>query len=179
MNLRLRVSSLLVVMASFEAMGCSRAPAFERSCNGEYINACIPFEYTQVVTASLEPQRISPGDNLGVATLRATFRNCGERTPAPAALQITAVIARAGTTVPFDSRGDGGPTGSGQRIVPLGTFRNASRDPLVFLATVENPFDEVSIPGNADFTLRFRSIIGACEGDGIESPYRTGPSIRP
>lgn len=174
----MRALCLVALMAGLAGVGCTRAPDFERSCNGEYINACMPYEYTQVVTASLEPQRISPGDNLGVATVRATFRNCGERAPAPAALQITAVIARAGTTVPFDSQGDGGSTGSGERIVPLGTYRNTSSDPLVFVATIENPFDEVSIPGNADFTLRFRSIIRACEGDGIESSYRTGPAIR-
>ena len=178
MNLHERAWSLVVLLASLTAMGCTLAPDFERSCNGEYIDACQPYEYTQVVTASLEPQRISPGDNLGVATVRATFRNCGERAPAPAALQITAVISRGGTSVPFDVQSDGGATGSGERIVPLGTYRNTSSDPLVFIATIENPFGEVSIPGNADITLRYRSIIGVCEGDGIESAYRTGPAIR-
>ncbi len=179
MNLRMRALSLVVVAASLSGLGCDQAAgAFDRSCGGEYINSCMPYEYTQVVTASLEPERISPGDNLGVATIRATFRNCGERSPAPPALQITAVITRAGTSVPLDGRSDGGITGSGERIVPLGTYRNTSSDPLVFVATIANPFDEVSIPGNAEFTLRFRSVVNTCEGDGIETPYRTGPAIR-
>lgn len=176
MNVHMRALGLVVV-ATFSG-GCGRAPAFDRSCSGEYINACSPYEFSQVVAASLEPSEISPGDNLGVATIRATFRTCGERAPAPPALQISAVVRRSGTSVPLDGRSDVGFTDSGERIVPLGTYRNTSSDPLVFAATVANPFDEVSIPGNTTLTLRFRPVVNACEGDGVEAEYRTGPAIR-
>jgi hypothetical protein len=64
----------------------------------------------------------------------------------------------------------------GQRVVPLGTYRNMSADPLVFEAVVTNPFDR-TIPGNTELTLIFSPIVNTCEGQGLEVRYRTGPAL--
>jgi hypothetical protein len=157
------------------SMGCTpRATPFARSCGGEYIDGCMPYEYAQVVVGTFAPERIQPGDTLMRATLRATFETCGARTPAPPALQVSVVLGSAGSAV--DARRDGGAFPMGQRVVPLGTYRNMSADPLVFEAVVTNPFDR-TIPGNTELTLIFSPIVNTCEGQGLEVRYRTGPAL--
>ena len=157
--------------------GCVRRPPFERSCGGEYIDACLPYEYAQVLTATLTPDGVRPSDPLGRVTLRATFQTCGAPTPAPAALQVSAVVGASSSETDAPLRDGGVAFPMGQRVVPLGTYFNRGTDPLVFEAVVDNPFDATTIPGNRDITLRFRPLVNACEGDGVEISYRTGPPL--
>lgn len=165
-----------VVLLLLPALGCEpRRTPFERSCAGQYIDGCMPYEYARVLTASFTPERLRPSDSLLPATLHATFQTCGVQTPAPPALQISAVVGSG--SIPVDARRDGGSFMSGQRIIQLGTYFNTSSNPLVFDAVVDNPFDATTIPGNTDLVLRFRPLINACEGEGIEMNYRTGAPL--
>jgi hypothetical protein len=175
----MRSSLVLVALAGLGAASCTTPPNFEASCAGEAVLACRPFEYAQVVSASLEPSRISPGDPRQFATVRVTLRTCGDRVPSVPRVQIAALVAGGGGAFPLDAAGrDVGPPGDDTRLYQIGAVTATATTDTTIEQTIENPFD-ARIPFDSDIQLRFAPVIGGCEGDAISLPYRTGPRPTP
>ncbi|GAB4195322.1 MAG: hypothetical protein OHK0013_01420 [Sandaracinaceae bacterium] len=166
---------LLFILSALVGVGCTTRPNFEASCAGEDVLACRPFEYAQVVTASLEPARVSPGDPRVLPTVRVTLRTCGDRVPSVPRVQIAAIVSGGGGSFPLDAAGrDVGPPGDDSRVYQLGSVSATATTDIVVEQTIDNPFD-ARIPYDSDIQLRFAPVIGGCEGDALTIPYRTGP----
>ncbi len=167
-----------LVCLGLASAGCDRPP-LERSCGGEVVLACDPYEYAEIVSATLEPTRISPGDPRGFATVRVELRTCGDRVPVAPEVQLAALVSGAGGSFPLDASGrDVGPPGDGTRLYQLASVRAGATTDTVIERTIDNPFDS-RIPIDSDITLRFAPVIGGCEGEALEIPYRTGPRPSP
>lgn len=159
--------------------GCSRAPNLERSCRGEYVIACEPYEWSEVASATFEPTRLSPGDPRESATVHVELRGCGASMPAPTEVQIAAVVSEGGGIFPLDALGqDVGPPGDGTRVYQLTSVRAGAVADAVIDVTIDNPFDG-RIPAETDLILRFTPVVSGCEGAALTVPYRTGPRPTP
>lgn len=155
----------LVLLAS-----CSSAPTeprFVRSCRGEYVDACRPYTYARISEAMLGPEQITIGDPGMRAHVTATFETCGEMTPFPPRIDVSAIIG-SGTTP------DGG---SAVRVVPLVSIPTEAGETSVDV-TIDNPFF-TDIPEDEDIVLRFTPVIDGCQGDAVEQMYRTGEFASP
>jgi len=169
------VSTLIPGLAG----GCGRAPNLERSCRGEFVVACSPYEWSEVAVATFEPTELSPGDPRQSATVHLELRSCGASTPAPVEVQIAAVVSGAGGAFPLDASGqDAGPPGDGTRVYQLTSVRAGAPADTVIDATIANPFDG-RIPVDTDLILRFTPNVRGCEGTALSIPYRTGERPRP
>lgn len=168
----------LLLVGALLGSSCDRS-LFEASCGGEAVLACRPYTYAQVVSASLEPARVSPGDPRIFPTVRVELRTCGDRVPSPPTVQISALVSGAGGTFPLDAAGhDVGPPGDDTRVYQLATVRADAPTDTLLEESIDNPFDG-RIPVESDIQLRFAPVIDGCEGDAITIPYRTGPRPTP
>lgn len=159
------LSSLLVLAA-----GC-QGTDLERSCGGEPVNRCDPYEHSVVRAASLEPPELPVADFAVDAHIRVELERCADA-PAPHVVELFAVVPAP----------DGGPP---SRVTSLLTLREGREgDPMegdgVIDVRVPNPL-LVTVPAASDILLRFvpRSLrpLG-CTGEALELPYRTGPFRR-
>jgi hypothetical protein len=151
--------SSLVALA---LMGCAPDSNFARSCGGERVLECDPYEWSSIAIASF-----TPGVPLGDPTVRVDitvdFETCGE-SPAPITVNIQALVG----------------SGDDIRVADVATVRAGMVGDSRIEETIDNPFTiGGTIPPDEDITLRFVPVIGGCEGDAFELPYRTGPLIRP
>lgn len=156
----------LVVALVVLAFGCE-APPLERSCAGERVNLCGPYEHSVVLDASMEPAELPVADFSMSARIHVELARCADA-PAPHAVELFAIVP--------NERGE--PTG----ITSLVTLREGrDGDPVegdgVLDVTVVNPL-LVTIPEETDIVLRFTprsSTPMGCTGEPFEIPYRTGP----
>jgi hypothetical protein len=178
MRARLALGTMLVPGLLGAATGCDR-PRFDASCAGEPVLACDPYTYAQVVSASLEPTRVSPGDPRTFPMVRVELRTCGDRVPVAPTVQISALVSGAGGSFPLDAAGrDVGPPSDDTRVYQLATLRADAPTDTVLEQRIDNPFDS-RIPIESDIQLRFAPVIAGCEGDSLTIPYRTGPRPTP
>lgn len=148
-------------------LGCDAGTSFTRSCGGEPVLECDPYEWAVVEEASFEPSAVPIGDPRVRPQVRVTLSTCGERTPAPPMVQIQALLGRTDA---------GAPT----RIVDLTTVSAPSPTSTRIDVTVDNPFTVAGgLPPDTNVTLRFVPVVGGCDGDALEIPYRTGRVVAP
>lgn len=151
---------------------CEGGAPFERSCEGERVDLCGPYEYALVHSASLEPSNLPIADFSLEATVRVELDRC-EMAPAPHEVLVDALIpgGRGGS--------DGGaPALSVVNLLTLEEGRDGDEPgDAVIEAEVTNPFI-ATIPPETPVTLRFTArstAVGGCSGGVYELPYRTGP----
>ncbi len=164
---------LLALLAS-----CDES-TLERSCSGEGVTDCLPYEYAEIVEASMEPAGL-PVDALGEElSIRVVFDKC-ERAPRP---HVVPIVMRVGG---LDD------AGSDARLINLLELRddgeNGDETAMdgVIDVTVPNPFFGISdVPTNTNVTMVFQTRMpadcssGTCIGGTCRSPeyqltYRTG-----
>ncbi|MBO6935000.1 MAG: hypothetical protein JJ863_08490 [Deltaproteobacteria bacterium] len=172
MNRFLRLLPFLLLFSCNESK-------LERSCSGEGVTDCLPYEYAEIVSASMTPENV-PVDGLGEEiTIRVELDKC-ERSPRP---HLVTVVMRVGG---LDD------AGSDARLINLlelrddGTDGDAEAMDGVIEVTVDNPFFGISdVPTNTTVAIQFRArmpadcssgtcIGGTCRSPELEIPYRTG-----
>ena len=167
----------------FLLCACSESK-LEQSCSGDGVTDCLPYEYAEIVSASMTPENV-PIDTLGEeVNIRVVFDKC-ERAPRP---HVVPVVMRVGG---LDD------AGSDARLVNLLELRddgmNGDETPMdgVIDVTVPNPFFGIrDVPSNSNVTLQFQTrmpadcssgscIGGTCRSPEFEIPYRTGRRTMP
>lgn len=151
--------------------GCSAEPeatAFERSCRGERVLECDPYEWSVVRGAELTPARIRPGDPEARARLRVAYEACAMR-PGPARVQLL---------VRLDLDADVRVVDLGIAVADDGTGADARADDGVIEAALGNPFGR-EIPPDAAIAIRVVPVIAGCTGDALEIDYETGEPFLP
>jgi hypothetical protein len=150
----------------------------EKSCNGEALPSCRPFEYAVATGATADPSEVVIGDPLSEIHFHVTLATCGADAPDPHRVSVSAVS-------------DGGPGGldggsGGTRVTMLfeladdgSTFGDPIAKDGVVDATVSSPFMSSLVSPNADIRLRFEPRTRSCNGEFVEIPYRTGPRWMP
>jgi len=177
-------ASLLLLVALLALSACSSGSGdpLKRSCNGRAVSSCLPFEYTAVRSATLEPSGLDVGDLLTRARVHLELETCGADAPGTLVVTVTAV------TTADDPFSDGG---RGEGHFPLLELRDdgmngdAVAGDDVIDKGVPNPFDNRLLPPNTELILRFEPqrtatcsggscTGGTCAGTAFELPYRTG-----
>lgn len=163
-------------------VGCGgEGEPLDRSCRGKAVPNCLPFEFSIVEEATLEPEGLEIGNFDAVARLRIRLLGCGEDTPMPHQVDISAI---AQSTDPFSDAGTSESRFSLITVRDNGeTFGDAvARDGLIDVE-IPNPFAGPSVPANTDLLLRFvpstgsrcsGAICTSCTGVPFELMYRTG-----
>ena len=163
-----RVAPLLALLV----LACEGS-ALERSCGGNAVELCDPYEYAIVTGATLEPPELPVADFDELAAIRVDLGRCADA-PAPHVVLLSAIV-------PDDMPADGG--GAGVSVMSLLTLEDdgSNGDPTagdgVIDVRVVNPFI-ATVPPETDITLRFTprsSSPRPCTGGSFELPYRTGP----
>lgn len=171
-------------MVAFALASCGEDPIHERSCAGEAVTNCLPYEYAEMVSAEVSPDGIPLNAPDQVMTFHVVFDKCADA-PRP-------------HTVPVTLRVDGGTTapdaGEGSTLIELVTLRDdgegvdAVAQDGVIDAELPNPFFGIrGVPASEAIVLRFRTrappdcssgtcVGGTCQSEHIEIPYRTGPA---
>lgn len=157
----------LWVLVALGAVACSGPPEPPevRSCRGEPVLECDPYEWAVATAASFDPPAVPIADPRVRPTVVVELETCGATTPSAPTVQIYAVFRET----------DAGEPG---RAISLATVRAASATDTRIEATIDNPFT-LSIPPETDVTLRFLPVVGGCDGEAFELPYRTGPTLTP
>jgi hypothetical protein len=177
-TLRTRPAISLVLLSAACLLACGgEDPPLTRSCAGEAIPNCRPYEYAVVTAASLEPDGILVGDPAATVHIRVELDTCGDRSPGPHTVAIRALVTTGGAA--------GADAGSSGRILSLEevaddgvTFGDeVARDGSIDVF-VPNPFIG-DVPVDTDMTLRLAPRLNTCEGDTFELPYRTGARWAP
>ena len=165
-------SSLAIVCASCLTwlLACGQDPPLARSCAGEAVPNCRPYEYSLIDGAELEPTGIEVGDPAAMAHVVVHLSTCGTATPAPHTIAVSALASREGI-------GDSGISPMLFALLELkddGTTLgdDTPGDGLIDVM-VPNPFIG-PVPADADVTLRFSAQLGTCVSPTVEIPYRTG-----
>lgn len=170
-------------------VGCDDGGApLERSCRGQAVPNCLPYEYSVVTEASLSPSGVMIDDPTAMVDVRVRLSNCGEDTPLGHEVAVRALApSSSGLT-------DAGPRDS---VFDLLSVRDdgetygdtVAKDGLIEV-TVPNPFVGPEALVNQDLVLRFMPaapaqcsggacIGGTCQGEVLEVPYRTGGRFTP
>jgi hypothetical protein len=159
----MRLSALPLLLL----LGCEPGSNAVLSCAGEAVLECDPYEWAVLEEASLEPSAIPIGDPRVRARVRVRASTCGERTPLPLTVQVQALLGRT----------DGGPPSS---VLELVSVEAPSVGTGTIDVMIDNPFTLAGgVPPDTNLSLRFVPVIGGCDGDALEVPYRTGPIVRP
>ena len=166
----------LVAPTLLACTGCGDETALERSCGGEAVPDCRPYEYAVVTAASLEPDRVMVGDPTAMLRVHVEMDLCGERAPGPHQVVVRAL-----------AQGSGGvpDAGSSERLYDLeelvddgSTFGDETAQDGV-IDVVLPSFFIGDVPTDTEMTLRFTPQLNTCEGELFELPYRTGPRFVP
>lgn len=176
------MNRLLTLLSFLLLVSCSESK-LERSCSGEGVTDCLPYEYAEIVSASMTPPNV-PVDALGEEVdIRVEFDKC-ERSPRP---HVVPVVMRIGGL---------NDSGSDARLINLLELRDDGMDgdatPMdgVIDVTVPNPFFGISdVPTNTNVVIQFQTrmpadctggtcIGGTCRSPEFEIPYRTGGRTR-
>lgn len=178
---------LLFALALMPLAACSSDPGdpLTRSCAGHVVPSCLPFEYTSVRTASIEPPQLRVGDLTARATVHLEVDGCEE---APGNLMVSVAGVGSGR--------DGLTDASIEAFYPLlelsddGLGADAIAGDGIIDKSTPNPFDNRAIPPNSELVVRFKPqragscsggtcIGGTCAGGIFELPYRTGSLAPP
>ncbi len=171
----------LVLLFVTVVAGCNAAPPLQRSCNGQTVGLCAPYEYAEVSAASLDPSELTIADFSMNAMIHVELSTC-DMAPAAHVVDLEAVVPAGGLPTAVD----GGSSSGGESVMSLLTLRDDGRHgdmtagDGVIDVTVTNPFIN-TIPAMTNIVLRFtpRSTTpGGCSGPPVEISYRTGP-MRP
>lgn len=153
----------LTVLLTLALTGCGPSTDLARSCGGERVLECDPYEWSVVLEGTFT-QNVPIGDPTIRVDVTVDLESCGATTPAPIAVHIQALVG----------------SGDDLRVADVATVRADSTSDTRIETTIGNPFTlGGSIPAERDITLRFIPVIGGCEGSAFELPYRTGPVVRP
>lgn len=177
------LATLAPLLALLAACSSGSGNLMVRSCNGHVVPNCLPFEYTAVRTASVQPAELPVGDLTVGAQIHVEVESCGTDAPGTLFVTVTAVTDD-GTLAP-----DGGPLLRDFHVLELrddGMGGDAMAGDGVIFKNAPNPFDNRLIPGNTDILLRFEPqrtatcaggscTGGTCAGEPFELNYRTGP----
>lgn len=159
----------LVAAALATTTACESAPPLERSCAGEAVELCAPYEYAEITSASLEPSELPVADFSRNAQIRVELDRCPEA-PDPHVVRLQAIV-------PDEEPPDGGT--EPVRVIDLLVLEDVVDG--VLDVEVANPFI-ATVPTETDILLRFTarsSGPGGCDSGSIEIPYRTGPERAP
>lgn len=184
--MRLGWLAMAVALASLVAACGDDAPLLERSCRGKAVPNCLPYEYSVVEDAVLEPSRVEVDHPDMDVHVRVELANCGEDTPRG---HIVAITARAETE---SDLADGG---TGTRVFEVLTVRDdgttfgddVAKDGVIDV-TVENPFIGPEVLADKQLLLRFEprtppecseGVCISCRGEAFEVEYHTGPRFMP
>ena len=176
-----------LALLALSACSSGSGDPLTRSCGGDAIDNCLPFEYSIVQSASIEPAAIDVGDLSARAQVHIQLETCGSDAPGTLVVTVTAI---ADTTDPL---GDGGTVGSRFPLLELrddGTNGDAVAGDDVIDVNTPNPFDNRLLPANTDLVLRFEPhrtascsggscTGGTCTGEFFDLPYRTGALAPP
>ncbi len=158
-----KLSSLLCLGLVLALTGCEPGTTLARSCGGERVFECDPYEWSTVLDATFTPD-VPLGDPTVRVDVTVDFESCGDTTPAPIAVNIQALVG----------------SGDDIRVADVATVRATSASDTRIEANIDNPFTiGGAIEPEQDIVLRFVPVTGGCEGDAFELPYRTGPLVRP
>jgi hypothetical protein len=153
-----------VVLVLALLSGCEGSP-LDRSCGGNSVGLCAPYEHAEVGSASLTPAELTIADFTMEAHIVVEVARCAGA-PAPHAIDLIAIV----------------PGDAGSQVMSLLTLEDGEDGDAIsgdgdIDVTVTNPFI-ATVPPNTDLLLRFtpRSTApGGCTGVAAEIPYRTGP----
>ncbi len=172
----LPVVAALCLLGALNLLGCEDSEltpeqSLEKSCNGEIIVNCRPYEYAIVREATVMPPEVEVGDPLARIDVRVVFDGCAD---APS----THIISLQGLDESGGDTSDGGTPGS---IFPLTTLRDGSPDdmddaPGVIVASVEN-FFIAPVPARTDLVIQVEPRIDVCRGGSVNVAYRTGATF--
>lgn len=160
--------------AMFALLGCGDdGDDFARSCRGQAVPDCLPYELAMLEAASLMPDGVPVGDPTVRVDVRVELSRCEafERNH-EVTLQIRTL-------------------GESPRIFDLVTLRDDGRDGDAMAGdgliekNIENPFFGPEIPADADVVLRWQAraprdcssgecVGGTCRSEILETPYHTG-----
>jgi hypothetical protein len=156
------------------AMGACASEPLDKSCAGDPIPGCRPFQYSVATAATVEPSGVEVGDPSANVQFHVYLATCGADSPGTHTVVVSSV-----------GRGSGPDGGSGERVTNLLELRDDGRNgdaaamDGVIDVTVTNPFVTSLVPANADITLRFEPRLGTCIGAPVAIAYRTGPAWDP
>lgn len=160
----------LVAAALLAAAGCDSGSPLERSCAGQAVELCAPYEYAEITTASLDPAELSIADFSMSAHIHVELARC-DMAPAPHVVDLSAIVP---DTMPHDGGGEG------VSVMSLLTLEDGRDGDVagddVIDVMVANPFIR-TVPEERDITLRFTPRSTAplgCTGGALDVPYRTG-----
>lgn len=172
----LSVFSPLAFAAALALGGCGDSEPtaeenLEKSCGGEIIPNCRPYEYAIVREAMVTPAEIEVGDPLARVQVRVVFDGCADA-PSSHIISLRAIDETGGMAI------DGGPSGS---IFPLTTLRDGGPEDMdeatgVIAADLEN-FFIAPVPARTDLLIRVEPRIDVCRGGLVDIPYRTGSTF--
>jgi hypothetical protein len=163
--------------------GCSDGTRLEQSCSGNTVPNCLPYEYSIVQQAELEPPGLDVDDASQMAEVLVVMDTCGKDAPRP---HEVAVRARTESMVGL---GDAGARPSIFNLVTLRDDGNTHGDAEAkdgrIDVTIPNPFVGTEVPSGTEVMLRFEPLApaqceggecfgGTCRGESKSIPYTTG-----
>ncbi len=164
-----RLGTLLLAFAGLA--GCDNSD-FGRSCAGEPVLVCQPYEWAEVRAATVSPDALTPGDIMATARIHVELERCPESAPAHE-VAVTLLIPDPGANP------DAG-TPEVEVFNILTVADGEGGDPVpgdgVIDVEVPNPLGS-TIPGGRDVTLRFQAVsrgTSGCGSGALEIPYRLG-----
>jgi hypothetical protein len=168
----------LVVLLVLVAAGCGGdGNPLARSCRGRAVPNCLPYEYSVVTEASLEPGMISVGDPGGMARIRVVLDTCGAMAPDPHEVSLS---ARADNPMGLPDSGSPPAVFFLTEVRDNGLDGDATAKDGMIDVMVGNPFIGPEVPPDEDIVIRFQPRAGrTCTGESLEIPYRTGPRFEP
>lgn len=175
--MRLALLTSFLIVSAF-ASACdggvpTPAEAFEKSCSGEAVLTCRPYQYAIVREATVTPNNVEVGDPLARLMIHVAYDSCD----ASPGRHVIGIRALTGSSVV-----DGGTGGSVLYLDEIhddGMNGDAAADDGLVDVEVPSFFDVFGIPTDADLTLRFEPNLEDCTGGAFELPYHTGPMWTP
>lgn len=171
-----------LLLALLSACSSGSGDPLARSCNGHAVVSCVPFEYSAVRVATIEPSGLDVGQLTVRATVHVEVDSCGADAPGELVVDVVAVAL---TRSPL---ADAGRVETRYPLLELhddGLGADAVAGDGVIDKSTPNPFDNRALPPNTDLLVRFEPqrtatcsggtcVGGACAGEVFELTYRTG-----
>jgi hypothetical protein len=168
---------LLVCGAALALTACSDddpppEEALRRSCDGDTLRYCRPYEYAIVRAGTVDPPEVMISDPAAMVRVTVSYDRC-ESAPGPHRIRIQALGEAAAP--------DGGSDTSVYMLDELrddGTGGDTTAEDGE-LMIVKASFFDPPVPPSENLLLRFQPALNDCLGGVLEVPYRTGPRFTP
>jgi hypothetical protein len=168
------LSGVLAALASVVATGCgSSGSTFDRSCAGEAVPNCRPYDYSRVSEGSLTPDDLQIGDVTATGTFHARVDTCASA-PSTHEVVVKLLATRGGAL----DAGDSLMVFTVATLHDDGTMGDETAGDGVYDQAILGPLGS-EIPPSSDVTLVFEPRAGLCVGDTLEVPYHTGTHFSP